>query len=484
MPLTNYKGYSFRKRIFWAFLSVCLLSVLGTSALSFFVLKSNSAEQSRTQLQNQSEAVMSFLDYAVSHNQVSTKDLKQVLGHKIYEIADINKHDVILYDLAGNYLLSNKDESLVDKKKLPLSLLNKILRKEKRIDFNSYDEKTNATVTSSYLLLKNNMLVPIAIVYLPFYHNDSSYFAVFDKYFKFFLILNILIISFSVWLSLVLSKNLTKTLTKFSNMITRITLFEKDLKPIRYFQNDELSSLVKSYNKMILQIQNQKEHLSFMEKEAAWRSMAKQVAHEVKNPLTPMKLTIQNFERKFDCNDPEIREKVRAMSQSMVHQIDLVASVATSFSQYAQLPDKHNEVFNLNQKIKEILYVFSDENIHVHANDSTIMINMDKDYLSKIIINLVNNAIQAKIEDRKSIINVDLELFNKRINITVEDNGLGISKENQEKIFEPNFTSKNHGMGLGLTMVKKMVLEYEGEVLVHSEPSKGTRFVISMPTNM
>lgn len=484
MPLTKYKGYSLRNRVFWGFLTICLLSIMGTSFLSYFILKSNSIEQSRTQLQNKSEALMAYLDYAVSHTQVHTKDLPQVLDNKIYEIADINKHDVILYDLKGNFLLSNKDKNLIAQKTLPLKILNEVLRKDKRVDMEIYDEKMKANATSSYLVLKNNMLEPIAIVYLPFYHNDSGYIAVFNKYLKYLVFLNLFIIAFSIWLSWIISNNLTKTITKFSDMITRITLFEKDLKPIKYFQNDELSSLVKSYNKMILQIQDQKEHLSFTEKEKAWQLMAKQVAHEVKNPLTPMKMTIQNFERKFDCSDPDIGEKVKKLSTSMIHQIDLVANVATAFSQFAKLPEKHNELLNLNKEIKQILYIFNDENVHVHASQPSIVVNMDRIYLTRMITNLVNNAIQAKEEGRKSIINVDIESINKKINISVEDNGTGIPEEMHEQIFEPNFTSKNSGMGLGLTMVKKMILDYDGEISVKSEIGKGTRFTLSFPSKI
>lgn len=484
MPLTKYKGYSLRNRVFWGFLTICLLSIMGTSFLSYFILKSNSIEQSRTQLQNKSEALMAYLDYAVSHTQVETKDLPKVLENQIYEIADINKHDVILYDLQGNFLLSNKDRNLISQKTLPSKILHEVLKKDSRVDFQNFDKKINATVTSSYLILKNNMLEPIAIVYLPFYHNDSGYIAVFNKYLKYLVILNLFIIAFSIWLSWVISNNLTKTITKFSDMITRITLFEKDLKPIKYLHNDELGSLVKSYNKMILQIQDQKEQLSFTEKEKAWQLMAKQVAHEVKNPLTPMKMTMQNFERKFDSNDPEIGEKVKNLSKSMIHQIDLVANVASAFSQFAKLPEKHNELLNLNVEIKQILYIFNDENVHLHASHSAIIVNMDKIYLTRMITNLVNNAIQAKEEGRKSIINVDLEAINKKINISVEDNGTGIPEKMQEQIFEPNFTSKNSGMGLGLTMVKKMILDYDGEIIVKSEEGKGTRFTLSFPNNI
>ena len=116
------------------------------------------------------------------------------------------------------------------------------------------------------------------------------------------------------------------------------------MRPIRYYKNDELNALARAYNRMILQIQDQKERLRFKASEEAWREMAKQVAHEVKNPLTPMKLTIQNFERKFDPEDPNIKEKVKQMSKTMVDQIDLIATVASAFSEFAKLPEKNNEV--------------------------------------------------------------------------------------------------------------------------------------------
>ena len=484
MPFSKYKDYSLRNKVFWGFLLICLLSIASSSTLSYFILRNNAVAQSRTDLQKKSEALMSALDYSVSHSQVQTNDLPQILANDIFEIADINNQDIIIYDLKGKFLISNKDINLISQKEIPIEVINRVLKSDTRVDFQTYDKKIGANVSSSYMILKNNMLEPIGIVFFPFYHNDGAYFSVFNKYVNYIIIVNLFIIAIAVWLSWIISNNLTRAVTKFSDKINQITLFENDPKPIKYYHNDELNQLVKAYNKMILQIQEQKQRLSFKEKEEAWREMAKQVAHEVKNPLTPMKLTIQNFERKFDPTDPEIRDKVKHLSRTLVDQIDLVATVASAFSQFAQLPEKNNEIFDLNKEIKNIINVFSDEKIYFHSNRDIIMIEMDKIYLSRIITNLVANSRQAKHDDRDNIINLDVEQRQKRVIITVDDNGTGIPEELYDRIFEPNFTSKTSGTGLGLTMVRKMVEDYKGEISVKSELGKGSTFTISLPTNM
>lgn len=435
-------------------------------------------------MRDKTNAVMGYLDYAVSSALVKTKDLPEVLGNKILEIADINQHDIVIYDLKGNYLLSNKDESLVEQKTIPLNIVNKILATDARVDIRGYDQAKDAVFTSSYLVLKNNVLDPIGIVYIPLYHNESAYLSVLHEYVKYILLVDIFLILFSIWLSWVTSNNLAKTITKFSDMITRITLFENEMHPIRYYKNDELNALARAYNRMILQIQDQKERLRFKASEEAWREMAKQVAHEVKNPLTPMKLTIQNFERKFDPEDPNIRERVKQMSKTMVDQIDLIATVASAFSEFAKLPEKNNEIINLNTEVEDILRVFNDDSIFIHSNKSNIMINMDRIYLSRIITNLVTNAKQAESDERKLIINVDVEQHQRRVMVSIQDNGVGIPENIYERIFEPNFTSKNSGMGLGLSMVRKMVEDYKGEISVKSEVGKGSTFTITLPTNL
>ena len=465
---------------------VCFFSIIGSTAMSYLIIKKSTDEQSVTEMQSKFEALMKTLDYAVSHTNITQdKDLVNILQNEIYEISDINKHDVILYDLQGNYLVSNKELNLVAQKKIPHETLMNVLESDKRVDVQEYDQKVGSNVTSSYMILRNNMLEPIAIVYFPFYHNDNIYAGAFNKYVQYIILVNLFLILLSIWLSWVISKNLTKTITRISELITRTTLFGREMKPIKYFQNDELSGLVKSYNKMIYQIEDQKMLLANKEREEAWREMAKQVAHEVKNPLTPMKLLIQNFERKFDKNDPEIDQKVRNLSRSLVDQIDLVATVASAFSEFAKLPPKNDEFFNLKEELENLVRVFNDDgNIYFHANKDMMPVRMDRIYLSRIFTNMITNAKQAVSEQRKSIINIDAELFNKKIIIVIEDNGIGIPKDKLEQIFEPNFTTKNSGMGLGLTMVKKMIEEYKGDISVKSEEGKGTKFTIILPTNV
>lgn len=484
MPLSEYKGYRLRNRVFIGFLAICLLSVVTSAVLSFVILRDNAKKQSMTDMQNKSEALMSSLDYALSHTQVQTKEIPEVLDNKIYEIADINKHDIVIYDLQGNYLLSNKDPNLVAQKKIPESVIKAIKKNGKRYDYKSYDNKLNATVISSYMVLKNNMLDDIAYVYFPYYHNESAYMDVFKHYFAYIIGVNLLIVLFGIWLSWIISNNLTDAITRFTSMISKINLFDKDLRPIKYYKNDELNALVKAYNKMISEIADQRERLSYIEKQSAWQEMAKQVAHEVKNPLTPMKLMMQNFERKFDPNDPNIGAKVKGLSEVIIGQIDVISRVANAFSEFAQLPERHDEEITLNKEVRNVLTIFSDENIFVHANHDDIRMKIDRSYLTRIITNLVTNASQARAEGRKSVINVDLEKIEKRIRITVEDNGIGIPADQLDKIFDPNFTSKNSGMGIGLTMVKRMVEDYNGTITVLSTLDKGAIFTISMPSNL
>lgn len=482
MPVAK-KSLSLQLKIFLGLVLVAVLSVVGTTLISFLIIKKSAEIRNETSLQNKATVLFTSLDYAISHANINKSNIRSALKDKLMEIADINKIDVILYSLDGRFIVSNRDDDLVLQKKIPNLVLSKIMYSNNgSFDFKFYDERQKATVTSSYRILRDNNYEPLAIAYFPSYFNNNQFVSVFNRYLQFIVIVNAIAILLSVFISWRISKTITKTISSISQQISNEGY---DLKPIVYTHQDELSVLVGAYNRMIYQLREQSELKAQMERDKAWREMAKQVAHEVKNPLTPMKLSIQNFERKFDRNDPNLEEKVKKLSRTMVEQIDLIAKVANAFSVFAKLPERKDAIINLNEEIRGLVDVFNKSDITFHAESENIKIKFDNIYLTRILTNLLTNAQQATVEGRKSEIEIGLKLISKnKIRLTIDDNGCGIPKKKLEQIFEPNFTTKSSGTGLGLTMVRKMIEEYHGSIAVQSEVDKYTRFTIILRTGV
>ena len=222
--------------------------------------------------------------------------------------------------------------------------------------------------------------------------------------------------------------------------------------------------------------------LAQSEREEAWQEMAKQVAHEIKNPLTPMRLTVQSFQRKFDANDPNLKQKINDYSETLIQQIDTMSSVASAFSNFASMPAQQNETLNVVDVIELTMDIFNEEFVHFKAEETVIISKIDRTQLIRIITNLVKNAIQAIPESQENkavIVNIKKEFDN--VIITIADNGIGIAKEDFNRIFEPKFTTKSSGMGLGLGIIKNIIENYNGTITFGSEKGKGTTFTVSLP---
>jgi len=217
------------------------------------------------------------------------------------------------------------------------------------------------------------------------------------------------------------------------------------------------------------------------EREQAWREMAKQVAHEIKNPLTPMRLTVQNFQRKFDPNDPEINEKISTFSKTLIQQIDTMSSIASAFSSFAKMPTQNRENLNVVEVVKHALDIFAENYISYHPKQVNIFAELDKTQLIRVVTNLVKNATQALVHTENKKIDVYVEEMNSDVIILVSDNGKGIVDQDKDKIFEPKFTTKSSGMGLGLPMVKNIVEAYNGTITFSSDRDRGTVFKIVLP---
>jgi len=266
-----------------------------------------------------------------------------------------------------------------------------------------------------------------------------------------------------------------------SNKMSEMRIFKRNEKIVLKDASKEIHNLVDSYNSMIDELEESAVKLAQSEREAAWREMAKQVAHEIKNPLTPMRLTVQSFERRFDPTDPEIKNKLREYSNTLIQQIDVMSSISSAFSDFAKMPTQKREVINIVKVVRNATDIFSESYISFHTQVDDIQANLDKMQIIRVITNLVKNAIQAteKIENPK----IEVKIFNENggVVITVSDNGKGILEDVKHKVFEPRFTTKSSGMGLGLPMIKNIIEAYGGTISFTSQVEKGTEFTVTLP---
>jgi nitrogen fixation/metabolism regulation signal transduction histidine kinase len=210
--------------------------------------------------------------------------------------------------------------------------------------------------------------------------------------------------------------------------------------------------------------------------------MAKQIAHEVKNALTPMRLTVQSFQRKFDASDPKINQKLNDYTQTLLEQIDTMSAVANAFSNFATMPEQQKEILNLVEIVKRALDIFDENYIQFESNCDEIWIKLDRTQMIRVVTNLVKNAIQAISENEKNpSIEVKVTKQEATVVISVRDNGMGIEESDKERIFEPKFTTKTSGMGLGLGIIKNVIESYQGKIDFVSELGKGTEFKVVLP---
>jgi nitrogen fixation/metabolism regulation signal transduction histidine kinase len=289
-----------------------------------------------------------------------------------------------------------------------------------------------------------------------------------------------LLVAFAV--AYFLSSYITKSLKTISDKLSETSLNQKNEKIVLEASSKEINLLIKAYNAMVDELEESALKLAQSEREEAWQEMAKQVAHEIKNPLTPMRLTVQSFQRKFDANDPDLKQKINDYSETLIQQIDTMSSVASAFSNFASMPAQQNETLNVVDVVELTMDIFNEDYIVFEAEEAEIISKIDRTQLIRIITNLVKNAIQSipDLQENKAIF-VSIKKVENTVLITVKDNGIGIEIQDFNRIFEPKFTTKSSGMGLGLGIIKNIIENYNGTITFESEKGKGTIFLVSLP---
>ena len=285
----------------------------------------------------------------------------------------------------------------------------------------------------------------------------------------------------AIVLAYFISRYVTRSIETIRLKINQTGLLKKNEKILLKNATKEIDSLVNSYNKMIDDLEDSAEKLAKNEREQAWQEMARQVAHEIKNPLTPMRLTVQSFQRTSSLESQQEKNKLNDFCDTLIEQIDTMSNVATSFSDFATLPKTQLEKSDIVDATKKVVEIFEQNNINFQSSKESIVIKLDKEQWIRVMTNLIKNSIQAIPSDREQNINVEISDSTNSVKIVVSDNGLGVLEKNKEKIFEPKFTTKTDGMGLGLGIVKNIINSHRGKISYKSKPKKGTKFIISLP---
>ncbi|TDG37357.1 HAMP domain-containing histidine kinase [Pedobacter changchengzhani] len=401
--------------------------------------------------------------------------------------ADINNADLNLYDTTGTLLMSTNPKlfsnKIISKKMGAMAYI--YLDKMHRSEYINTEEKIGLlTYAAAYAPIRNAQNKTIAYISLPNYSNEAEYK---DKIALF--VSNLINIYALVFvgigvLAVFLANQITSPLTFIQQSISKTKIGQRN-EPIIWRRHDEIGLLIKEYNSMIAALEESALKLARSERESAWREMAKQVAHEIKNPLTPLKLGVQLLEKSWKENDPNFELKFNKFSKSFIEQIDSLSKIASEFSNFAKMPETNLEKLSIEPIIDQAREVFkSAENVEINIFNN-LQVNAhifgDRDQLLRTFNNLFKNAIEATEDERMCVINVILHNDFEHILIEVKDNGKGIPATFYDKIFVPNFTTKTSGTGLGLAFVKQAVENAGGKISFSSPDNRGTSFYIDFP---
>lgn len=468
-----------RLRIFFSMLLMSLLSFIVTGLIYFRHFKKENEVYHEERLKRKEMAVNESINYFLRDQSISedTDSIVSLFDDKICELADINRLDINIYSLKGILLIGSNPELVhlgLIPDTIPKHVMTQLVEKGAQLVVN---RKVDTLVyLASYDYVRNGQEKQVAIINLPYFDNDN---VIVEEQENFLIQLSQIFLALFIIsgvIAYLLSNYITSSLIAIGQKLkdTRIN----DYKPLKWKYNDEIGALVNQYNKMLTELEESAGNLAKTEREVAWKEMAKQVAHEIKNPLTPMRLNVQYLEKSLKTEEPE---KLKEFTRGMISQIDTLTNIASAFSSFARMPEAKMEEVEAREIIHQSTLLFSDVNIGFSCDDDSLKIRGDRDQLVRVMNNLIKNATQAIPEERETKIDVSIKQKGESVLISVKDNGTGVPEDKWNKIFEPSFTTKTKGMGLGLAMVKNIIEGLKGEIWFKTKTDEGTTFYISLP---
>jgi len=482
MPIQS----SLRQRIQISIIGLVFIALLvvGSGTILYNIAQYRSNH--RNDLIDKINAVSGELTMVMGKQSTFDSQTVEYLYYELIRISDIFWSDVNIYDLDGNLVVSSRPE-VFEKGLISTQMDNAAISNLKRYEptrFVHHEHIASMEFLSAYVPLLNFDGRNIGYINIPYFTKQREFRTEITTFIFAFINIYVFLLMLSVMVAFFISGRITYPLRLVLENL-RVIQLGKETKPIEYRSDDEIGLLVAEYNKKLEELAYSTELLARSEGETAWREMAKQIAHEIKNPLTPMKLNIQFLQRTTPSNSADYTEKVKKVTETLIEQIDNLSSIATEFSNFAQMPRTKNEQFLLTERLSEIikLYNYTGQvsfTTHFIAAEK-FKVFADKEQFARAILNLIKNAIQAIPENRKGKIDIEVKKAGRNAIIKISDNGKGIDESLKELIFVPNFTTKSSGTGLGLAITKNIVDHFGGNIWYESEVGIGTRFFISIP---
>lgn len=482
---------NFRSQVHTTISAISIISffVIGVSTIFFFINRHNRTNRER--LSRTIEIMRSEVEEALNAHAVFDDVLKVYdevaageLQAKVNRISEIHGVDVNVYDPTGLLRISSQpyyyNKGLLSRRMDPLAYYQ--LAKEMLVQSIQTEKVGSRSYMSIYVPVRDDEGRSYAYVNIPYFTSQNELRQEISSFLVTLINLNAFIFLIAGLVAFFVTNRITASFTFISDKMKEIKL-GKTNEAIVWKRNDEIGELVTEYNRMVQQLEASAALLAKSEREGAWREMARQVAHEIKNPLTPMKLSIQYLQKAIDNNAADTKVISQNVAQTLVEQIDYLSNIASEFSNFANIGNAQLERMNLQQSLQAVIDLFAmnnETNIVFHPVAQPVWVLGDKTQMNRLFTNLIRNAIESVPAGNTPTIEVRLHTDAQNVTVSVKDNGSGIEPDLRDKIFEPNFTTKTSGTGLGLAMCKGIVEQMKGSIWFETATGKGTVFYVQL----
>ncbi len=473
------------------FLSVFSFVVIAIATISFFIIRYNRNNEERlsksiqvmaNEIDSRIHSQLVFDDVLTVNNMVSMDNLEK----KIAEISDSHNVDINFYDTNGNLKISTQpyiyNKHLVSEKINPNAFFE--LHYNNSIRFIQSEEIGSFSYMSIYVPLTDEAGTVYAYLNIPYLNSQFELTQEISGFLATLINLNAFIFLVAGGIAFFLTSRITHSFSLIGQKMQQINIGKVN-EEIVWNRNDEIGILVTEYNKMVTKLESSASALAKSEREGAWREMAQQVAHEIKNPLTPMKLSIQYLQKAIESGSPNIKELSQKMAITLIEQIDQLSKIAGDFSQFANIGNTKNERFDINEVIVSLVNLYKAyPNLQISIGDlgGPSIIDSDKLQFNRLLTNLIKNAVEAGENGPKPVnIYIGTRKEKSAVLIEVTDQSGGIAEQMTDHLFKPNFTTKSSGTGLGLAICKGIVEKSNGEIWYETRMGEGTSFFIRLP---